>query len=326
MIGRRAFLRTVSASLLAAPRAVEALQTGTVSRLGILSPASPSAFGYAFDALRQGLRDLGHVEGQNLVIEWRWAEGKYERLPALAAELVRLKVDCIVTHGVARRVARAATATIPIVMASGGTPVGEGLVASLARPDGNLTGVSFALSEVAARRLEILTEAVPSVRRVALLFNPASATAFGGLEALERSARGLNLTLQPIAVRAPGEIEGALSAMTPRPGDALALIEDWVIIVNARRVAEQALKRRLPSVGFLERAEAGGLMAYDADIVSVYSRAAAYVDKILKGAKPGDLPIEQATKFKLVVNLNTASALGLTIPPSLLRRADQVIE
>ena len=326
MIGRRTFLRTLSAGVLAAPLAAEAEQAGTVARLGILSPASPSAFGYAFDALRQGLRDLGYVEGQNLIIEWRWAEGKYERLPALAADLVRLKVDCIVTHGVARRVAKEATATIPIVMASGGNPVGEGLVASLARPDGNLTGVSFALSEVAARRLELLKEAVPSVSRVALLFNPASVTAFGGLEALERSARGLNMTLQPIAVRAPGEVEGALSAMTPRQGDALALIEDWVIIVNARRVAEQAMKRRLPSVGFLEWAEAGGLMAYDADIVTVYNRAAAYVDKILKGAKPADLPIEQATKFKLMVNMNTANALGLTIPPSLLLRADQVIE
>jgi len=326
MIGRRAFLRTLSAGLLAVPLAAEALQTGTVPRLGILSPASPSAFGYAFDALRQGLRDLGYVEGQNLIIEWRWAEGKYERLPALAADLVRLNVDCIVTHGVARRVAKEATATIPIVMASGGNPVAEGLVASLARPDGNLTGVSFALSEVAARRLEMLKEAVPSVSRVALLFNPGSATAFGGIEALERSARGLNLTLQPLAVRAPGEIEGALSAMTPRQGDALALIEDWVIIVNARRVAEHAMKRRLPSVGFLEWAEAGGLLAYDADIVTVYNRAAAYVDKILKGAKPRDLPIEQATKFKLIVNLNTANALGLTMAPSLLRRADQVIE
>jgi putative ABC transport system substrate-binding protein len=326
MIGRRAFLRTVSVSLLGVPLAAEALQTGTVPRLGILSPASPSAFGYAFAALRQGLRDLGYVEGQNLIIEWRWAEGKYERLPALAADLVRLKVDCIVTHGVARRVAKEATATIPIVMASGGNPVGEGLVASLARPDGNLTGVSFALSEIAARRLEILKEAVPSVSRVALLFNPASAPAFGGLEALARSAGGLNLMLQPIAVRAPGEIEGALSAMTPRQGDALALIEDWVIIVSARRVAEQAMKRRLPSVGFLEWAEAGGLMAYDADIVTVYNHAAAYVDKILKGAKPGDLPVEQATKFKLMVNLNTANALGLTMPPSLLLRADQVIE
>jgi putative ABC transport system substrate-binding protein len=151
-------------------------------------------------------------------------------------------------------------------------------------------------------------------------------TAFGGLEALEGSARGLNLTLQPIAVRAPGEIEGALSEMTPRQGDALALIEDWVIIVSARRVAEQAIKRRLPSVGFLEWAEAGGLMAYDADIVTVYSRAAAYVDKILNGAKPADLPIEQATKFKLMINMHTANVLGLTLPPSLLLRADQVIE
>jgi putative ABC transport system substrate-binding protein len=151
-------------------------------------------------------------------------------------------------------------------------------------------------------------------------------TAFGGLEALERSARGLHVTLQPIAVRAPGEVEGALSAMTPRQGDALALIEDWVIIVHARRVAEQAMKRRLPSVGFLEWAEAGGLMAYDADIVTVYRRAAAYVDKILNGAKPADLPIEQATKFKLMINMHTASVLGLTFPPSLLLRADQVIE
>ena len=326
MIGRRSFLRTLSGSLLAAPLAAEALHAGTVVTLGILSPASPSAFGYAFDALRQGLRDLGYVEGQNLLIEWRWADGKYERLPALAADLVRLKVDCIVTHGVARRVAKDATATIPIVMASGGNPVGEGLVASLARPGGNLTGVSFALSEVAARRLEVLKEAVPSVRRVALLFNPASVTAFGGLEALERSARGFHVTLQPIAVRAPDEIEGALSAMAPRRGDALALIEDWVIIVNARRVAAQAVKRHLPSVGFLEWAEAGGLLAYDADIVTVYSRAATYVDKILKGAKPADLPIEQAAKFKLMINQNTANALGLTIPPPLLLRADQVIE
>jgi ABC-type uncharacterized transport system substrate-binding protein len=171
----------------------------------------------------------------------------------------------------------------------------------------------------------VLREAVPSVSRVALLFNPASVTAFGGLETLERAARELNVTLLPIRVRAPEEVEGALSVLTARQGDALALIEDWVIIVNARRVAEQAMKRRLPSVGFLEWAEAGGLLAYDADIVTVYRRAAAYVDKILKGAKPGDLPIEQATKFKLMINMNTANALGLAIPPSLLLRADQVI-
>jgi putative ABC transport system substrate-binding protein len=325
MIGRRRFLRTLSASLLAAPLAAEARQIGTVPRLGVLSPSSPAAFGYAFDAFRHGLRGLGYVEGENLVIEWRWAEGNYERLPAFAADLVRLKVDCIVTHGVARRVAKDATATIPIVMAAGGDPVGEGLVASLARPNGNLTGVCFALSELAARRLELLKEAVPGVRRVAFLFNPASVTAFGGLDALERSARGLSVTLQPIAVRASAELEGALSALTARQGDALAAIEDAVIIIDARRIAEQALKLRLPSVGFLEWAEAGGLMAYDADIVTVYRRAAAYVDKILKGAKPGDLPIEQATKFKLMINMSTANALGLTIPPSLLRRADQVI-
>jgi putative ABC transport system substrate-binding protein len=326
VIGRRSFLRTLSGSLLAAPLAAEAQQTGPVPRLGVLSPASPSAFGYAFDAFRQGLRDLGYVEGGNLIIEWRWAEGKYERLSALAADLVRLKVDCIVTHGVGSRVAKDATATIPIVMASGGNLVGEGLVSSLARPAGNLTGVSFSLPDLAARRLELLKEAVPSVSRVAFLFNPANVTAFGGLEALERSARGLNVTLQPIAVREPGEFDGAFSVMAARQPDALAVIEDWVITLSARRVATQAMTQRLPSVGFLEWAEAGGLMAYDADIVSVYNRAAAYVDKILKGAKPVDLPIEQAAKFKLIINRNAANALGLTIPPSLLRRADQVIE
>jgi len=325
MIGRRRFLRTLSAGLLAAPLTAEAQQTGTVFRLGVLSPASPSTFGYAFEALRQGLRDLGYVEGQNLVITWRWAEGRYERLPALAADLVRLEVDCIVTHGVASRVAKNATATIPIVMASGGDPVGEGLVASLGRPGGNLTGVSFALSALVVRRLALLKEAVPSVSRVALLFNPANVTAFGGVEALERSARGLNVTLQPIAVGAPGELEGALSAMTVRQHDALAVMEDWVIIGSARRVAERAVTQRLPSVGFLEWAEAGGLMASDADIITVYNRAGAYVGKILNGAKPADLPIEQATRFKLVINMNTANALGLTIPPSLLRQADQVI-
>jgi putative ABC transport system substrate-binding protein len=310
---------------LTAPLAAGAQSAGRVPRIGFLSPASPSTVATWYEAFRQALRDLGYVEGQNIVIEWRWAEEKYERLPDLAAELVRLKVDVIVTHGAGRLVAKRATATIPIVLAQSADPVGEGLVASLARPGGNVTGSSFMLPEIAVKRLDLLKEAVPAVSRVAVLFNRDRPEHDLALKAMDSAARALKVALRPIGVRGPDELERAFAAMAAGRANALAVLEDAMFAAHARRLADLALKQRLPSAGPKEWPEAGGLLAIDSDPVSMFRRAAVFVDKILKGAKPADLPIEQTTQFKLIINLGTAKALGLTIPPSVLARADHVI-
>jgi putative ABC transport system substrate-binding protein len=327
---RMARLAVLIASL--AALASEAQSTGKVARIGFLRSVSASAFGFApaFEAFRQGLRDFGYVEGQNLFIEWRWAEGKMDRLPDLSAELVCLKVDVIVTHGSpVTLAAKRATATIPIVMAWSADPVGAGLVASLAHPGGNLTGSSYMGPEVVVKRLDLL-KVVPRIGRVAVLFRPdVSAVGVGlsaMLNAMEVAARTVRVALHPVGVEGPEELEGAFSTMTRRRVDGLVVFEGPMIVSNARRVAELAVDKRLPSVGFTEWPEAGGLLAYDPDIRSMARRAAVFVDKILKGAKPADLPVEQPTKFDLVINLKTAKALGLTIAPAVLARADQVIE
>ena len=330
MTTRRQFLRTVSVGLLAAPLAVEAQQPGRVPRIGFLSVTSPSDRPPLLDAFRQGLRELGWVEGQNIVIDYRYAEGRVDRLPDLAAELVRLKVDLIVasagTQGVTA--AKNATETIPIVMIAVRDPVGTGLIASLARPGGNVTGVSGSAGlEIVAKQLELLKETVPKIRRVAILSNPANAYHQLAIREVNVAARSLGVQLQLLEARGPNEFDGAFAAMAKERVGALLVLSDAMLNSHRTRLADLAARSRLPAAyGVRESVEAGGLMSYGPSFLDLYRRSAAYVDKILKGAKPADLPVEQPTKFELVINLKTAKALGLTIPPSLLQRADQVIE
>jgi len=326
---RREFLIASSAGivLLAATPASLAQQKGKVWRIGFLGSASASGFAGRVDALRAGLRELGYVEGRNLVIEFRWAEDKYERLPDLAAELVRLKVDVIVTHGPGIPAAKNATTTIPIVMAVSGDPVGLGFVASLARPGGNVTGMTGINPETIAKRLELLMDAFPRTKQVAVLFNPDnpmySRLVFPTMEA---TAKSLRLELQQFGVRRSGEFDSAFAAMAKRRVDAVVSVDDPVLIANAGAIANLAAKMRLPSIGLPELAEAGGLMAYGANRRELFRRAAYFVDRIFKGAKPGDLPVEQATRFETVLNLKTAKALGIQFPQAVLARADRVIE
>ncbi len=301
-----------------------------VPRVGYLSPGSSSdpARLRRFEAFRQGLRELGYVEGQSITIESRWAEGKYERYSALAADLVRLKVDVIVAvGGRATQDAQQATRTIPIVMSVVIDPLGSGLVASLARPGGNVTGLTIMASDLVGKQFEVLKEVVPKVSRVALLWNPANPGSAPQLRAAEVAARALGVRLQTLEARVPQEIDSAFAAMTKERAGALVVLSDAILLNQRRQIAELAAKSRLPAVYALrEHAEAGGLVGYGANPLDLERRAATYVDKILKGAKPGDLPVEQPTKFELVINLKTAKALRLTIPQTLLQRADQVIE
>jgi putative ABC transport system substrate-binding protein len=329
VIERRAFLAG-AAALLAAPLAGEAQPTRRLYRIGFLGAASPSEprSQRFFQAFRNGLAELGYVEGQNIAIESRWAAGKYERLPGLAAELVRLKMDVIVTAAVpAIRAVKEATSTIPIVMAVVVDPVATGLVASFARPGGNITGLSVMTPELVGKQLEMLREIVPKASRVAVLWNPANLGNPPQLRAAELAARTLGMRLQPLEARSPREIDSAFAAMTKEGAGAVVVLVDVMLIEQRTRIADLAATRRLPAVyGHEDHVRAGGLMAYTPNFLGNYRRAAVYVDRILRGANPGDLPIEQATKFELLINLKTAKALGLTIPPSLLLRADQVIE
>jgi len=316
--------------LLVAPFSAEAQPAGTVPRVGFLLAGSRSdSILRVVDNLRQGLRELGYVEGQTITIEYRWAEGKEERLPDLAAELVRLKVDVIVaTIAAAVRAARHATKAIPIVMVVN-DPVAAGFVTTVARPGGNITGLSMMSPEVVGKQQELLRQVMPRISRVAVLANPANPGSAPQLRQAEVVARALGMQLQPLEAHSPSEIDRAFAAMTrERAGALLVLLDPILALAQQReRIAELAAKSRLPAMYALRlHVEAGGLMAYGANIFDLYRRAAIYVDKILKGAKPGDLPIEQPTKFELVINMKTAKALGLTIPSSLLVRADQVIE
>jgi putative ABC transport system substrate-binding protein len=326
-VDRRAFLATLTGGLLAAPLATEAEQAGKVYRVAFLGSTSPSGYASQMEAFRRGLRDLGYVEGQNLVIEFRWAQGKYERLPELAAELVRSKPDVLVTHGPPGALAaKRATDTIPIVLGAIGAEVEIGAVEGLARPGGNVTGLSFFVLELNAKRLEVLKEAVPRLGRVGVLLkrdNPANKPL---LRAMEDAAQTLKLQLQPIEVRDPADLESAVSTFRKGNADAMAVHEEAMLIAEAGRIADVARKHHLPTVGFVEYARAGGLLAFGVSFPDLWRRAAGFVDKIFKGARPADLPVERATKFELLINLKTAKALGLMIPPSLLQRADQVIE
>ena len=327
---RRTWMALMAGGLLAAPPAAEGQQVGKIPRIGFLSPSSPSDSRNRFrlGALQQGLRELGYVEGQNISIDSRWAEGKYERLPGLATELVRLKVDVIVTYAPpAIQAAREATATIPIVMGGVVDPVATGFVASLARPGGNITGLSLMAPELVGKQLEILKEMVPKVTRVAVLGNPANGGTAPQLRHAQGAARTLKLQLQPLEARGPNEIDSAFSAMTREGAGAVVVLVDSMFVDQRTRIADLAARRHLPSVyGLIDFAEAGGLMFYGANDADRFRRAASLVDKILRGAKPADLPIEQPTKFELVINLKTAKALGLTVPQSLLQRAGEVIQ
>ena len=325
MIDRRAFIGVIAGGLLAAPVAGDAQPVG-VPRIGILAPITCSHPNY--QALRAGLRALGYVEGKTILIECRAAAGHYERVPPLAAELVRLKVDVLVTDGLSpARAAKQATKTIPIVMGTVGDPVGSGLIDSLARPGGNITGLTLATSEMNTKRLEFMKAVTPASTRVAVLVNPGNPGAARGLRETEAAARSLGLRIRVVDARGPEDLDRAFAGMVKEQTDAVVILPDPILFDQRTRIVALAAKQRLPAVGEArEFAEAGGLMTYGPRIEENFRRAAFFVDKILKGAKPGDLPVEQPTKFELVINLKTAKALGLTIPPSLLQRADQVIE
>jgi putative ABC transport system substrate-binding protein len=320
----------VALLLLAAPLATDAQQAGKVPRIGFLSPGSlaePRMRPY-LEAFRQGLRELGYVEGQNIAIEFRWAEEKYDRLPALAAELARLNLDVIVAMTVpAIKAAKEATRTIPIIMAAVVDPVATGLVANLARPGQNVTGLAMMAPELTGKQLEILKEIVPKLSRVALLWNPANPGNAPQLRAAREAARVLGVRFQFLEARSPSAIDAAFGVMTRERAEGVIVLVDSMLTSHGKHIADLAEKHHLPAVyGLPDLAKTGGLIAYGVDVPALFRRTARYVDKILKGAKPGDLPIEQPTTFELVINLKTAKALGLTIPPSLLLRADKVIE
>ena len=320
----------LTGGLLTAPLAAEAQQAGRVPRIDFLSLTSPSDRPPLLDAFRQGLRELGWVEGQNIVIDYRYAEGRVDRLPDLAAELVRLKVDLIVASAgtQAATAAKNATETIPIVMIYVRDPVGTGLIASLARPGGNVTGVSgYAGLEIVAKQLELLKEIVPKIRRVAILSNPANAYYQLAITELNVAARSLGVQLQLLEARGPNEFDGAFAAMATERVGALLVLSDAIFSSHRTRLADLAARSRLPAAyGVRESVEAGGLMSYGPSFLDLFRRSAAYVDKILKGAKPADLPVEQPTKFELVINLKAAKALGLEVPPLLIAQADELIE
>jgi putative ABC transport system substrate-binding protein len=298
----------------------EAQPAGKVVRIGVLAVSSWPPF----DSFRRGLHDLGYLDGRNVGIEYRWAEGRQDRYPELAAELVRLQPDVIVTWGTpAATAAKRATQTIPIVMAAAADPVGSGLVASLARPGGNVTGLSAHNAELEGKRLQLLQEVVPGLARAAVL----SRRRARFMPELRGSAQRLGVQLQPVEVSNVDDLNAAFARMTKERADALIVLPDTVAVLWRTQIANLAAKHRLPAMYLhTEHVHAGGLMAYGPDYHDLFRRAATYVDKILKGARPADLPVEQAVKFELVINVKTARALGLTIPPSLLLRADQIIE
>jgi len=329
-VDRRSFLLGLLVAI-AASGAAGAQQTGRIYRIGFLGIANASSWASQIDALRQGLRELGYEEGKNLVIEYRWADENLDRLPKLSSELVSLKVDLIVTHGTpGSRAAKQATATVPIVMAAVGDPVRSGLVASLARPGGNLTGNSILEFDLALKRLELVKEVVPNASRVGLFYVPGTQigdAAEGGARAVDDAAAPLGMRVHRVGIQEPNELAAALATMQKERTDALIVRTDALLAVHYSEIARLCIQQRLPTVGGAEQfVEAGGLFAYGVNVGETYRHAAVYIDKILKGAKPADLPIEQPTKYVLYINLKTAKALGLSIPRSLMLRADRVIE
>jgi len=321
---RRDFIKGIAGSAAAWPLVARAQQSAKIPIIGFLGLA-PEFSGV--QALRAGLRDLGYIEGRNVIIVWQWA-GKVEQLPGLAAELVALPVDVIFApSSTFVEAARKATSTIPIVFAVHADPVGLGHVASLAQPGGNITGMSMLLTELAAKGLEVMTETVPQLRRLGILWNPTTPSHPRALKAIEAAGEKLGVELRMVPSQTLEDFDGAFSTMKQEAVDGLLAVASPLIVAQAAPLAGFALKHRLPGMfPFKENVEAGGLVSYGADRDDLYRRAAAYVDKILKGIKPADIPVEQASKYQLVINLKTAKALGLKLPPQVLARADEVIE
>ena len=326
MTSRRTFLATLSAGLIA-PLGASSQPTGRIHRIGFLWD-TPAVWPHALEAFRQGLRNLGWVEGQNIVIEYRWAEGRFDRLADLVDELVQLNVDLIVAPtSIYTGAAMRRTSKIPIVFASHADPVVSGHVASLGRPGKNATGLTIVMSETMAKSLELLTAAVPDLARVAVIWDPSTPSHRPGLKAVQDTGQKLGMRIQPVAVRSAAEYERAFSSIVQERANGVLVLSTPLFMGGAKELADLALTHKLPTMfGPREHVEAGGLLSYSPDRADLYNRAATYVDKILKGASPSELPVQQATKFELVVNLRTAKALALTIPQTVLLRADQVIQ
>lgn len=321
---RRTFVGALAGGLLSAPLTVAAQPAQRVPLVGVLWPNPPATF----DVMRKSLADLGYIEGRSINFEYRWAQDKLDQLPELAAELVKLKVDLILTLAPpATAAAKNATQTIPIVFVNIGDPVVTGLVASLAHPGGNLTGTTRMISEMSVKHVEFLKQAVPTLSRLAVLWNPANSSHVPALKAVESTARSLSVRVRAFEVRESADLERVFATIAREPADGVLFIADPIFFIHLRRMAELVTVARLPAISnFTEFPKLGGLMGYAPSLPDEYRRAVTYVDKILKGAKPGDLPIQQPDKFELVINLKTAKALGLTIPQSLLLRADEVIQ
>ncbi|HEU4340589.1 MAG TPA: ABC transporter substrate-binding protein [Candidatus Binatia bacterium] len=325
---RKIVMHLALCSMLFAPcYSASAQQSTKVPRIGYLSGSSLSALAARTEAFRQGLSDLGYVEGKNVIIEYRYAEGKFDRLPALAAELVRLKVDVIVTGGPqSTRPAKQATVTIPVVMTFDNDPVGSGFVASLARPGGNITGLSSLSPEMSGKQLELLKEVIPRLSRVAVLGNSNEPANGQALREMQLAAGVIKVQLQYLDVLSPQDLETVFRAATKGRAEAVLTLPNPVANIHRTQIADLAVKSRLPAIYWRsDLVEAGGLMSYGVSFTDLDRRAATYVDKILKGAKPADLPVQQPTKFELVINLKAAKQIGLTIPPNVLARADRVI-
>jgi putative ABC transport system substrate-binding protein len=302
---------------------VNAQQTAKISRIGVLADFSSPQL----DALRQGLRDLGYIEGQNLLIEYRYAEGRYERIPELVAELLGLKIDVILTSGPTTPIAAKIIKGVPVVFSVSGDPVEAGLIASLARPGGNMTGMTFFASVLAGKRVELLKEAVPGTARLGVLANPNHAGESIEFRETETAAKAMSVTIQRHTAQMADDFAGAFDAIAKQRATAIITFPDALMLAHRKEIAEFAVKLRVASVGgWSQFADAGGLMTYGPNLSNSFKRLAFYIDKILKGAKPAELPIEQPTKFELVINLKTAQQLGLTIPPNVLARADRVIK
>jgi putative ABC transport system substrate-binding protein len=324
---RRHFIKLVGGMAMACPFVLHAQPLARVARIGFLGSASASGSAKSVEALRTGLRDLGYVEGKNIVIEFRWAEGRYDRLSALVTDLIRLKVDLIVTHGTpGTRAAKKATSTIPIVMAISGDAIATGLVTSLARPEANVTGSTFFIPQLNAKRLELVKEVCPYVARVAALSNPNNPVSKPIIPAMQAAATPLKLDFDIAEAQGPGEFDRAFASMAKRGVDAVVITEDGEFAASFGAIAALALANKLASIGAQEYAKAGGLIGYGVDLLGLYRRAAYFIDKILKGSRPADLPIEQPTRFELVINIKTAKTLGLEIAPAMLARADEAIE
>lgn len=323
---RRIFIRSIGAWLIGYGFVARAQQAQKAYTIGVLGVASPSTYALQVEAFRRGLRDLGYIEGRNVTVEYRWAEGNVARLPELAAELVRLNPQVLVTSGPGTAVAKRATNTIPIVMAVSVNAVESGLIASLARPGGNVTGSTSFGQELGVKRLELLKEAFPRLHRVGVLVHSANPANPGILQAMRDAAQAFKLQLEVVEARSSADFEPAFATLGKTRAEALVVGDHTIFVAEAARISQLATVNRLPVIGFVEIADTGGLLAYGVDFPDLWRRAATFVDKIIKGVKPADLPVERPTKFELVVNLKAANNLGITVPQPLRIRADRLIE